>query len=200
MQTAPRSVDSRLLATVVREHVPFDGVENADHLRALAWLEHAIRPLDRECFEPGHAVGSAFAVAPSTQRVALIHHAGLQRWLQPGGITLHDRILDQAEHFAEALKGLGLASISVTSPIAQGRAEGSAHLYRRLTEPGVTSFANRLAAQVDCPTSLRIPRCDSATCPSGSSVFAMGPDGAVSDCPDVGATNVCRHAPPGALA
>lgn len=34
---------------------------------------------------PGHATASAWVLAPDRQRLLLIHHNFLQRWLQPGG-------------------------------------------------------------------------------------------------------------------
>lgn len=34
---------------------------------------------------PGHLTGSAFIVSPDHTQVLLIHHAKLNRWLQPGG-------------------------------------------------------------------------------------------------------------------
>jgi len=108
-------------------------------------------------------------------------------------VTLHDRILDEAVGLARRFHGQGLASVSVTSPIAQGRAATGEQLYGRMTEQRVAAFANGLAGHVDCPVSLRIPRCDTPSCPSGRSVFSMTSRGVVSDCPDVGASNVCPH-------
>lgn len=48
------------------------------------WLSNAKSPLDRHCYDPGHAVGSVFVVSLDG-RVALIFHSKLERWLQPGG-------------------------------------------------------------------------------------------------------------------
>jgi MoaA/NifB/PqqE/SkfB family radical SAM enzyme len=106
-------------------------------------------------------------------------------------ITLHDRIIGDALGIAGALRGLGLRAISVTSPIAQGRLVRHMDAFSRLDHDGVERFANLLAAASDCPVSLRVPRCDSSTCPSGRSVFAMDLDGHVSRCPDEGSVNVC---------
>jgi hypothetical protein len=42
-----------------------------------------------DCFErtcrPGHITGSAWVLSPDRQKVLLVHHAKLDRWLQPGG-------------------------------------------------------------------------------------------------------------------
>lgn len=34
---------------------------------------------------PGHITGSAFIVSPDLEKTLLVHHAKLNRWLQPGG-------------------------------------------------------------------------------------------------------------------
>src|SRR5690606_7888674 len=42
-----------------------------------------------DCFlrtcRPGHVTGSAWVVSPDRRRCLLVHHAKLDRWLQPGG-------------------------------------------------------------------------------------------------------------------
>lgn len=43
------------------------------------------RATRRDHFEPGHFTASAFVLSPAGDRVLLIHHAKLNRWLQPGG-------------------------------------------------------------------------------------------------------------------
>jgi MoaA/NifB/PqqE/SkfB family radical SAM enzyme len=113
-------------------------------------------------------------------------------------ITLHDRILDAAGAFARRLSALELDSVSVTSPIAQGRAASSTELYGRVTEHRIAMFANRLVQQLECPVSVRVPRCNTTSCPSGRSVFAMDRGGVVSGCPDIGAINVCDRSQAGA--
>ncbi|KJV28107.1 NUDIX hydrolase [Luteibacter yeojuensis] len=52
------------------------------HFRA--WLATARQPFHRETLE-GHFTGSAWLVSADGQRVLLMHHRKLQRWLQPGG-------------------------------------------------------------------------------------------------------------------
>lgn len=106
-------------------------------------------------------------------------------------ITLHDRIMDDAIGIADAMRGLGLRAISVTSPITQGRLVDHMESFSTIDEGAVERFANLLAGASDCPVSLRVPRCDSSSCPSGRSVFAMDREGQISRCPDEGAINVC---------
>lgn len=67
-------------------------IEIADYLRG-HYVEHAgvvervmaqPFPFDRGT-EPGHVTASAFILDATHERVLLIHHAGLDLWLQPGG-------------------------------------------------------------------------------------------------------------------
>jgi len=85
VDAAFQRADSRTLAELVRAHTPFDDDERAHCARTLEWLRRASHPLDRSCFDPGHAVGSAFVLSTDGLGVALMHHARLNRWLQPGG-------------------------------------------------------------------------------------------------------------------
>ncbi len=108
-------------------------------------------------------------------------------------VSVHDSVLDQADELAEDLRGRGLRSLCVTSPIIQGRLVESLASFSRVTWPAVHDFANLMAELMDCPVSLRAPRCDRASCPSGRTVFALGRDGEITACPDVGAVNVGDH-------
>lgn len=72
------------LAALIRGHRPEGDTERAHQLRMLDWLRVADAPFNRECFNPGHATGSGFVVSDDG-RVALIHHAKLRLWVQPGG-------------------------------------------------------------------------------------------------------------------
>ncbi len=106
-------------------------------------------------------------------------------------VTVYDRIIDQAPELAHELAGRGLRSISVTAPVAAGRLTAHPDAFTLVDRASVERFADQLAAGADCPVSLRMPRCDSGTCPSGRSAFAMDRDGVLSNCPDEGAMSVC---------
>ena len=54
----------------------------ASRIRALV-VEHA-NCFDRAC-RPGHVTASAWVTTPQRDRVLLVHHRKLGRWLQPGG-------------------------------------------------------------------------------------------------------------------
>jgi 8-oxo-dGTP pyrophosphatase MutT (NUDIX family) len=51
----------------------------------LALLEHTQAPFSRDQFHPGHITCTALVLHPDGQRVLLVHHHRLRRWLLPGG-------------------------------------------------------------------------------------------------------------------
>jgi 8-oxo-dGTP pyrophosphatase MutT (NUDIX family) len=48
-------------------------------------LEHSPDPFSREQFTPGHITCSGMVIAPGGDRVLVVHHRRLDRWLLPGG-------------------------------------------------------------------------------------------------------------------
>ena len=76
-----------------------------------------------ECFErrclPGHVTGSAFVVSPDGQRVLLVHHRKLGRWLQPGGHADGDSDVAQVA-LREAREETGLRALTFLGPHGRG--------------------------------------------------------------------------------
>ncbi|HOE97928.1 MAG TPA: NUDIX hydrolase [Candidatus Sumerlaeota bacterium] len=97
------------LLTRLRRHVPSDAVE-AEHLQRM--IEFVER--ENECFERslarGHLTGSAFIIDEGRTHALLLHHAKLERWLQPGGHADGEQDL-HAVALREAREETGLASI-----------------------------------------------------------------------------------------
>lgn len=58
--------------------------DEADVAHFSQWLATQAQPFHRETLA-GHFTGSAWLVSADGQRVLLMHHRKLQRWLQPGG-------------------------------------------------------------------------------------------------------------------
>jgi 8-oxo-dGTP pyrophosphatase MutT (NUDIX family) len=65
-------------------HLPADAAEAEDLARIRRFVEERVEPFDRGILE-GHLTGSALVVAASGDKVLLLHHRKLDRWLQPGG-------------------------------------------------------------------------------------------------------------------
>ncbi len=79
--------DSMKAATrsLLAKHVAVDALEQ-QHLRRMHELVAVSGdPYARSHFRPGHFTASSFVVSPDRQRVLLIFHRKLKRWLQPGG-------------------------------------------------------------------------------------------------------------------
>jgi 8-oxo-dGTP pyrophosphatase MutT (NUDIX family) len=59
--------------------------EPDERLALLRWQMAQRHALDDRRTMPGHVTTSAFVISPDTQRVLLIDHKVIGRWLQPGG-------------------------------------------------------------------------------------------------------------------
>lgn len=72
------------LVHALRRHEPADAAEARDRERFLEFVGRHPDPFDRRIVE-GHLTGSAVVMSGDGQRVLLVRHRKLQRWLQPGG-------------------------------------------------------------------------------------------------------------------
>jgi 8-oxo-dGTP pyrophosphatase MutT (NUDIX family) len=73
------------LRSLLLAYRPHDAAEIGFLSRMFDLLAAPGDPLQRTHFEPGHFTASAFVLAPDGRLLLLIHHAKLDRWLQPGG-------------------------------------------------------------------------------------------------------------------
>jgi 8-oxo-dGTP pyrophosphatase MutT (NUDIX family) len=74
------------LIALVEGFVPDDDPQARDsRAQTLALLRTVGRPLDRGTYAPGHVTASGLVLSPEGDRVLLVFHRRLQRWLQPGG-------------------------------------------------------------------------------------------------------------------
>lgn len=95
-----------VLLDLLHAHPPFDATETAHRENFLNFVaEHP------DCFERtlamGHVTGSAWITDPTCERVLLMHHRKLDRWLQPGGHADGDPDV-RAVAFREATEETGL--------------------------------------------------------------------------------------------
>ncbi len=72
------------LAETLRLHRCTDEPERRDRDRILSFVESHAHPFDRTIVE-GHLTASALVVSRDGDRILLLHHRKLERWLQPGG-------------------------------------------------------------------------------------------------------------------
>ncbi len=88
------------LGELLARHVPADDKERMDLERMRAFAMGLAQPFSR-AQASAHFTGSAVVVDPAGERVVLVHHAKLRRWLQPGG---HADVADAGRMEATALR------------------------------------------------------------------------------------------------
>jgi 8-oxo-dGTP pyrophosphatase MutT (NUDIX family) len=64
---------------------PRDGESMKSRDLCLTLLDCSPVPFSREQFTPGHITCTGLVLAPDEERVLLVHHRRLDRWLPPGG-------------------------------------------------------------------------------------------------------------------
>jgi 8-oxo-dGTP pyrophosphatase MutT (NUDIX family) len=64
---------------------PTDGQAIKSQELILLLLEHSWQPFSRFQFLPGHITCTGLVLAPDNQKLLLVHHRRLDRWLLPGG-------------------------------------------------------------------------------------------------------------------
>jgi 8-oxo-dGTP pyrophosphatase MutT (NUDIX family) len=62
-----------------------DGAALKSQELILDLLRHTPAPLSRAQFAPGHITCTGLVLSPALDRILLVHHRRLQRWLLPGG-------------------------------------------------------------------------------------------------------------------
>jgi len=72
------------LALILAAHLPADDKERADLLQMRTLLTRLADPFSRHA-DPAHFTASAAVLDPTLRFTGLVHHARLNRWLQPGG-------------------------------------------------------------------------------------------------------------------
>lgn len=104
------------LLAQLHSHQPADELE-AQHQRAMTDLlaQHG-RPLDREHWVPGHFTASSFVLSPDGNKLLLIFHGKLLRWLQPGGHVDADDVDLQAAARREVLEETGIGDLQLLTP------------------------------------------------------------------------------------
>lgn len=100
------------LAEDLARHAPADADEAAHLRRILDFVGRHPRPFDRGIAE-GHLTGSAVVVSARRDRVLLLHHRKLQRWLQPGGHADPRETRGEDVALREALEETGISGLAL---------------------------------------------------------------------------------------
>jgi 8-oxo-dGTP pyrophosphatase MutT (NUDIX family) len=109
MTAVPGAPRLRLL---LRRHAPTDAKEATDLAEILAFLDRHPQPFDRGILE-GHLTGSAVVVSAAGDRVLLLHHRKLRRWLQPGGHAEPGEREGEAVALREAREETGIEGLAL---------------------------------------------------------------------------------------
>jgi 8-oxo-dGTP pyrophosphatase MutT (NUDIX family) len=79
-------LDSRSVVDLTRS---FDDPSDGEAMKSveliLQLLECSLAPFSRHQFTPGHITCTGLVIAPDGERVLVVHHRRLDRWLLPGG-------------------------------------------------------------------------------------------------------------------
>ena len=101
-------IDPSTIAALVRDFSdPSDGEGIKSRELILRLLECSPAALSRYNFTPGHITCSGLILAPDAERLLLVHHRRLDRWLLPGGhVEPDDREIQDAAR-REAIEETG---------------------------------------------------------------------------------------------
>lgn len=100
------------LAEALGRHAPADPDEAAHLVRILDFVGRHAAPFDRRIPE-GHLTGSALVASAGGDRVLLLHHKKLQRWLQPGGHGDPGETTGEAVALREGWEETGISGLAL---------------------------------------------------------------------------------------
>jgi 8-oxo-dGTP pyrophosphatase MutT (NUDIX family) len=152
------------LADHLRNHRPQDAEEARDLEVIRAFVDRHPTPFDRGILD-GHLTGSAVVVSAEGDRVLLLHHRKLDRWLQPGGHGDPGETAGEAVALREALEETDLRGLAL-HPLAPrpldvdvhdipARRDEPAHQHLDLRYLVVAPAGARIARQVEETNDLR---------------------------------------------
>jgi 8-oxo-dGTP pyrophosphatase MutT (NUDIX family) len=81
----PRIEPSTVAVLVAQSGFAADGEAKKSRELILMLLEHSPAPFSRSQFTPGHITCTGLVLDPGGERILLVHHRRLERWLLPGG-------------------------------------------------------------------------------------------------------------------
>jgi len=100
------------LVKALERHHPAGESEAADLRRIVEFVRRHPDPFDRRIAE-GHLTGSALVVSAAGDRVLLLHHRRLDRWLQPGGHAEPGETSGEQVALREAFEETGIADLAL---------------------------------------------------------------------------------------
>jgi 8-oxo-dGTP pyrophosphatase MutT (NUDIX family) len=114
-------MDTQTLTALVESfHEPQDGASSKSRQLTLLLLACTPAPFSRHQFTPGHITATGPVLAPDSERLLLVHHRRLDRWLLPGGHVERDdaQIWDTARR--EVIEETGAQLVTAARPRLAG--------------------------------------------------------------------------------
>jgi 8-oxo-dGTP pyrophosphatase MutT (NUDIX family) len=109
-------IDAAIVATLVGQAEALPREELKSRELILMLLECSPAPFSRDQFTPGHITCTGLVLAPDGERVLLVHHRRLDRWLLPGGhVEAEDGLIWDAAR-REVMEETGAALVSDDHP------------------------------------------------------------------------------------
>lgn len=99
----------------LENHQPFDATEAAHLLIVRDFVREKSAAFWQRSTLSGHVTGSAFIVNNDQTHTLLLHHAKLNRWVQPGGHLDETDDSPAAGALREAIEETGIAALSLAS-------------------------------------------------------------------------------------
>jgi 8-oxo-dGTP pyrophosphatase MutT (NUDIX family) len=100
------------LQQILSRHEPGDEAEAEDLSRIRAFVAVHDHPFDR-AIARGHLTASAMVLTADGERVLLLFHPKLRRWLQPGGHAEQGETQGETIALREALEETGLSGLAL---------------------------------------------------------------------------------------
>ena len=169
----------RILLTRLDQYQPGDPGETAMHQRLRAFVVAHTQCFHRTLAH-GHITGSSWIVNPARDRVLLLHHRKLDRWLQPGGHSDGDpNTLCVA--LREAAEETGVPCTAIR-PVSSGVFDLDIHtIPARGAEPEHEHFDIRFLFELDDRIPLKVsPESHALAWVPLSEVVHMNPEASIS--------------------
>lgn len=99
----------------LKNHHPFDATEAAHQTSVSQFVTANSDVFWQRTTTQGHVTGSAFVVNAARTHTLLLHHAKLDRWVQPGGHLDHSDASPAHGALREALEETGILSLTLAS-------------------------------------------------------------------------------------
>ena len=103
-------------------HTPFDAIEARHLAQSRAFVSENLDKFWQRTTAAGHITASAFVVNTEHSHALMLHHAALNRWLQPGGHVDDNDGEPIAAALRETLEETGVAAQPATGNTTPGSA------------------------------------------------------------------------------